>query len=193
MKPLLGLVLLAALAGAASAQEPGLAASLERVHAVLRPADFDAAGAEPLTAPFAGDLAVFYRVGSGDAPRFVQVGEPAAERLDPDLLDIAAQAALARASGRLVAYGEGVMLLTLDTGEVSAMLLYRPLWDGLAAERAQMVAAVPIPEALLVADAADPAALAELRTYVARSHGESARPLSAQIFRWTGAGWTPLD
>jgi uncharacterized protein YtpQ (UPF0354 family) len=153
-------------------------------------------GAQPLTAPLAGDLVVAYVTDTSEGRRLVA-------RDDLSELGIAADELLDRALANLtddlseIQLGEHSHLMMVQTGgELEACtLLLEGLWDQLTAQmEGEVAVGVPSADMVLIGDTASPAALDELRRAVPKLHNpEASNALSPQLFVWRDRRWCQLE
>jgi len=170
---------------------------------ILRPANSDASWQIPEASHlgFAGGLFILWI-----QDRTLQVGSfrmtPAplsaheARSLNLDRLDLQrlGLANLERRLDRVTQAWDGRFLtLSLDGRFGSSLMLLPRYWQAMAQDAQVLTAAIPQDDALIVIANANPAELSELRQRITRSaDAAGVRPLSTDLFRWTGSEWQVL-
>jgi uncharacterized protein YtpQ (UPF0354 family) len=145
-------------------------------------------------APFAGELFVMYVVDQPRTMRGLTQGDLRALGLDETQVHTLALANLSRAVPEPFALSPtdtpGLDKLASDDPYAAARLLLHDRWEPLNARLSGgLVACTPARDLVLVTGADDADALAAMRRMAAEEAASAPYPLSAQLLRWTPAGW----
>lgn len=164
----------------------------EAILPMIRPVDFATGlegGAAPLSAPFAGDLRIFYAFNNPKTLSYVTPEDAQALGLDAAALAALAAENFARQGWQPEVAGDGIFFLDFDGTFEASFLLDRKLWETVDEQLGQIVMAPVARDLILFTDAEWDGAEAALRKSAAELATQVSYPLSTLIYEWRDGVW----